>query len=104
MSLTRLIHDKCSCDSESQDNKSVLGYALYLGKFENSSGCTNGSKLPNVVEIGARTDVESDLQNNGVRLTSKCASNKFPANSVNGKTFTPHLLCEPRPFVESGRC
>ena len=86
MSSNRLMYDTCAYSKKMQESTSPLNYALYPGKFENSSKCRielglvggNGVSLFS----GNLVDLESDLRNQ-TRPLSHCPKNDYQPRCSN---------------------
>jgi hypothetical protein len=80
MSSNRLIYDACSYETKVKVSSGPYQYAIYNGKYENSSKCTLDKNIVggNNVSLysGNLVDLESDLRGQ-TRLASKCPSRKY---------------------------
>ena len=93
MSSNRLIYDKCAYATEIKESTSPLEYNLFKGKFENCKQCPTGD-FTNVVEFGARADVENELHGLS-RPGTLCPSLKYnPNNNFKTPDFSPPAMCE----------
>jgi hypothetical protein len=92
MSFNRLAYDSCAYAKTLQQSTDPLEYNLYRGKYESCKTCPIGD-FPNIIEFGAKADVESDLKGQ-TRVGSRCPSNKFPKHSQNGVPVTNALTCQ----------
>jgi hypothetical protein len=92
MSSNRLIYDQCAYAAEIKESTSPLDYNLYKGKYETCTQCKAGD-YPNVIELGPRADVESELY--GInRRESLCPSMKYdPTKEFKTPLFTPPRVC-----------
>ena len=91
MSFTRLDYDNCAYAKELEQSTSSLEYLMYKGKYENCKNCPDND---NLLDLGVKTDIESELRNQ-TRYSSKCPTEKYdptkPFKAV--KTTNPHV-CE----------
>ncbi len=80
MSSNRLMYDACTYETRVKASSGPYNYALYNGKFENSSKCTIERNIigGNHVSLysGNLVDLESDLRGQ-TRLASKCPTRKY---------------------------
>ena len=93
MSSNRLIYDKCAYATEIKESTSPLEYNLFKGKYENCKQCPAGD-FTNIVEFGARADVENELYGLN-RPGTLCPSLKFdPTKEFKAPEFSPAHMCE----------
>jgi hypothetical protein len=85
MSSNRLMYDACTYESKVKTSTGPYQYAIYNGKFENSSKCTIERNVVggNHVSLysGNLVDLESDLRGQ-TRLASKCPSRKYTPKTL----------------------
>ena len=85
MSSNRLMYDSCTYETRVKTSSGPYNYALYNGKFENSSKCTIERNIigGNHVSLysGNLVDLESDLRGQ-TRIASKCPSRKYTPKTL----------------------
>ena len=92
MSSNRLIYDQCAYATEIKESTSPLDYNLYKGKYETCTQCKAGD-YTNVIELGPRADVESELYGLN-RPGTLCPSLKYnPTKIFKTPTYSPPQMC-----------
>jgi hypothetical protein len=92
MSFNRLSYDTCAYSKTLQESTDPLEYNLFKGKFESCKNCPIGD-FTNNLEIGERSDLESDLKGQA-RMATKCPSEKYPSHSIANIPYTPPIVCQ----------
>ncbi len=90
MSSNRLMYDACTYESKVKTSTGPYQYAIYNGKFENSSKCTIERNVVggNHVSLysGNLVDLESDLRGQ-TRLASKCPTRKYTPKNLDMTSY-----------------
>jgi len=91
MSFTRLDYDTCAYAKELEQSTSSLEYLMYKGKYENCKNCPDND---NLLDLGVKTDIESELRNQN-RLSSKCPDKKYdPKKPFEAARTTNPVACD----------